>query len=265
MAKLDYIHEPIQKLAVPLQDLKPYARNARRGDLGAIIDSLETHGQYKTITVRAKTNEVLAGNHTLAAAKEIGWDQIAVTFVDVDDDTAARIVLVDNRTSDLGTYDDDALVGLLQGLQETEEELEGTGYSDDDLAALLEQMDDIPDPLDEEGTGTEDKGAGIEAWGVTYGEPDITPERGSVWRLGDHVLVVADTHKDWELWVKFLEPGALFWPYPSLLAPFTNRAKETPIVMVQHDPFMAGWVLTKWNRLREQQAAQVQVEAGGEK
>lgn len=142
----DYIHEPIRKLAVPLGELTPYARNARRGDLGAIMDSLETHGQYKPITVRAKTNEVLAGNHTLAAAKELGWDQIAVTFVDVDDDTAARIVLVDNRTSDMGTYDEDQLADLLQSLQETDAQLSGTGYSQDDLASIIAHTsNDAPD------------------------------------------------------------------------------------------------------------------------
>ena len=36
--------------------------------------------------------EVLAGNHTLIAARELGWEEIDVSFVEVDTDRAKRIV-----------------------------------------------------------------------------------------------------------------------------------------------------------------------------
>ena len=62
------------------------------------------------------TNEVLAGNHTLGAAKELGWKKIAVTFVEADPEQAKRIVLVDNRANDLAGYDAEALVELLEEL-----------------------------------------------------------------------------------------------------------------------------------------------------
>ena len=45
--------------------------------------------------------EVLAGNHTLLAARALGWKEIAATFVEVDDEYAKRILLVYNRTDDL--------------------------------------------------------------------------------------------------------------------------------------------------------------------
>lgn len=254
MASLDHIHEPIRKLAVPVDQLNPYPGNARRGDMGALINSLETHGQYKPITVRAKTNEVLAGNHTLHAARELGWGDVAATFVDVDDDTAARIVLVDNRTSDLADYDNEALTDLLNEVAGNEMGLEGTGYTDEDLEMLQEDFDAGMEGV--EGAAEPDKGDGLALWGVTVGEPDITPEPGSIWEVGHHTLVVVNVHKDWNVWTTYLTEGSLFWPYPSLMGPFTQRAIDTPVVFVQPNVYLAGWLLTKWNRLRPNEQAQ---------
>lgn len=95
------IHETIAELAVPLADLRPYQRNPRRGNVAVIRDSQGAHGQYWPIVVNQRGNVVLAGNRTGAAAKELGWETIAATFVDVDEDTAARIVVMDNRAADL--------------------------------------------------------------------------------------------------------------------------------------------------------------------
>lgn len=127
------IPSTLEALTVPVSGLVPYGANPRRGSIDVIRESLTRHGQYRPIVVRAKTFEVLAGNHTLAAAKELGWSEIAATFVDCTDDEAARIVLVDNRAADLGTYDDEVLAELLSSLPD----LEGTGFDADDLATLL--------------------------------------------------------------------------------------------------------------------------------
>ena len=123
-------------------ELARYHKNARRGDVDAIARSLETNGQYRRIVVNLGTHtgrplEVLAGNHTLDAARHLGWTSIAAEVVDVDDKQAARIVAADNRTADLGEYDNDALVELLREAGD----LDGTGYEDADLDALLASMD----------------------------------------------------------------------------------------------------------------------------
>jgi ParB-like chromosome segregation protein Spo0J len=131
------IPETLSALKVPIDGLVPYGNNPRRGNVDVIVESLGIHGQYRPIVVRTKTFEVLAGNHTLAAARELGWTEIAATFVDVTDDEAARIVLVDNRAADLGAYDDQVLADLLGSLPDTA----GTGFSDDDLAVLLALQD----------------------------------------------------------------------------------------------------------------------------
>lgn len=128
-----------------LDDLASFHKNPRIGDVPAIAASLDKLGQYKPIVVNAgrltgRPFEVLAGNHTLKAARSLGWASLDAVVVDVDEDTAARIVAADNRTADLGSYDDELLAELLAGI----DDLEGTGYSDRDLAALLAAPHDGP-------------------------------------------------------------------------------------------------------------------------
>src|SRR5204862_6941745 len=107
MAKMQLTSETIA-----IRELKPYPANPRRGEGGAIEESLEQNGQYRPIVVNQRTMEVLAGNHTLQAATELGWSEMAVTFIDCTEEQAKRIVLADNRTNDLAGYDNEALAEL---------------------------------------------------------------------------------------------------------------------------------------------------------
>ena len=122
---------------VALTAITPHPANVRQGDIGAICQSLETHGQYRPIVVQTSTGHILAGNHTWRAMNALGWSRCAVTYIDVTDDEALRILLVDNRANDLATYDDHGLLALLTGLAETPEHLAGTGFDGDDLDNLL--------------------------------------------------------------------------------------------------------------------------------
>jgi hypothetical protein len=131
--------EPIlETSAARLTDLNPYYKNARRGDVDAIAESLKTLGQFKPLVVNRGTltgrpNEILAGNHTAQAAAKNGMATLQVAWVDVDEETATKIVVADNRTSDLSSYDNDALADLLGGLHD----YTGTGFSHSDYTRLL--------------------------------------------------------------------------------------------------------------------------------
>jgi len=121
---------------VPLASLTPHPRNPRRGDVSVIAESLRVNDQYRPIVV-ASDDVIVAGNHTWRAAQVLGWDTIAIVRIGVDSESqeARRILLADNRTSDLGTYDDAELLDLLQQL-DAEVGLDGIGYAEDDVAAL---------------------------------------------------------------------------------------------------------------------------------
>lgn len=129
-----------------IAELKFYPGNARRGDIDLIADSLSKLGQYKPIVANAD-GTILAGNHTVMAAQRLGWETIDVHRVDVDDETAKRIVLVDNKANDQSTYDVEELVNLLTELPN----LDATGFTRDEVDDLLETLDalddeDIPEP-----------------------------------------------------------------------------------------------------------------------
>jgi hypothetical protein len=124
-----------------------HPRNARRGDIAMIAESLEQNAQYTPLIVQRSTGYVLAGNHTLLAARRLAWPEIDATYIDVTDEQAVRIMLSANRTSDAAGYDDPSLVDLLAGLPD----LGGTGFdvSDlDDLQAAVEEVADAGDTAD---------------------------------------------------------------------------------------------------------------------
>jgi len=86
--------------------------------------------------VQATTNHILCGNHTWKAAVSLGWPEISVVFADCDDLTAKRIVLADNRLSDIAGYSADDLAALLASI----DDVTGTGYTSDDLAKLCADL-----------------------------------------------------------------------------------------------------------------------------
>lgn len=130
---------------VPVDSLKYHPANPRRGNVDVIAESLDVNQQFAPIVVQKSTRYVLAGNHTLKACQQLGWTEVDVAFVDVDDAAARRIMLAANRTADLGSYDHDALAELLSSL---DDDLDGTGYSHEDLEKLLAPADQLPEPGD---------------------------------------------------------------------------------------------------------------------
>jgi len=151
----------IEFATIDIGTIEPHPKNVRQGDIGAISESLKAHGQYKPIVVDRRTNQILAGNHTWRAAKSLGWSQIAVGFIETkDDDDATRILLADNRTTDLASYDDAGLAGLLKELIASDDGLEGTLFNDEDLNELLvdaQPLDFTEFPIVDENIKTEHK------------------------------------------------------------------------------------------------------------
>lgn len=146
------IHETLADLTVPIDSVVPFHKNPRRGDVTLIKESLEANGQYRPIFVNkgnltGRPNEILGGNHTWQAAFELGWSDIAVTWLDVDDATAERLVVVDNRANDQAWYDEAELLEVLQSIATNDPTLGGTGFIVDDLDDLTAKL--TPPSLDD--------------------------------------------------------------------------------------------------------------------
>jgi len=154
----------LEDLLHPVADLTELPGNPRRGDVEAVKRSYERFGQRKPIVVRrdGKQTVVVAGNHQLKAAQELGWESIAVVFADdLTDDEARGFALADNRVADLGGYDDSDLLALLEQVDDTDL-LAVTGYAETDIIDLrrlseFDPMGSIDDLLGEVGEldGTE--------------------------------------------------------------------------------------------------------------
>ena len=78
-------------------------RKHGRKNLDAIKASLRKFGQQKPIVVDAK-GIVLAGNGTLAAAQELGWQEIDVVRSELAGVEATAFAIADNRTAELAEW-----------------------------------------------------------------------------------------------------------------------------------------------------------------
>jgi DNA modification methylase len=167
----------LRALIVPIAGVQAHPRNPRVGDVEAVAASLDRFGQLKPVVAQASTGYIVAGNHVWRAAKALGWTEIAANFVELDDATAVAFMLADNRTADLGGYDD-ALLAAILAEQSAASNLHATGYDPADVAALLraaglDQRD--PDALPD-----------------LPPENDVYVEPGQLWILGDHRLLCGD-------------------------------------------------------------------------
>jgi site-specific DNA-methyltransferase (adenine-specific) len=174
------IIDSLKSLAVPIESLQGLPGNPRRGDVEAVAASLERFGQRKPIVVRKDDGTIIAGNHTWQAAKQLGWKEIAVAYVGDDDTTAQAYALADNRTAELGSYDEQALKDLIDLVAAVDPDLVRiSGWSDDAVQELVDKIEaGQPKELNE----------------------DVVPEPaeassskpGDMWQLGEHRLLCGD-------------------------------------------------------------------------
>ena len=170
---------------VDIHSVKPHPRNARKGNLKVIEESITENRFYGAVVVQRSTGHIIAGNHRWIAAKEKGLKKIPAIFVDVDDARALKILTVDNRANDLAGYDDEILASVLKEVARGQGGLIGTGFGDLDLARLLRQFEPAGTQVDAE--PQIDRAEELrKEWKV---------ETGQLWQLGEHRLLCGDSTK----------------------------------------------------------------------
>lgn len=139
--------EALRSLLVPLEELVTLPNNPKKGDVAAVAKSYKIFGQRKSIVARKDENGVgtiLAGNTQYKACRDVlDWTHIAVVFVDDDDQKAIAYALTDNRTADLGEYDNELLLDAIARVEDMDIR-DATGYDQDDIQALLEAVEQEP-------------------------------------------------------------------------------------------------------------------------
>jgi len=159
-------------------------KNARVHDarnMKAIESSYKEFGQQKPIVV-SEDNVVLAGNGQLQAAKNLGWDSIAVIKYDGNDESMGAYALADNRTGELAYWDMDNLKDILDVLpQNMMDVLEFNEFVfpdldmfDTDSEELRKSRRDLENSLweDNGGEAVKDYTAGVGSYTISFRNQD---------------------------------------------------------------------------------------------
>lgn len=135
-------HPGLDDLMVDIDSVRQHPDNYNMGDTDAIAESIEISGMYRPLYVQESTGFIIAGNHSWAACKQLGASVVPVVLLNVDDNTAKRIMVADNRIASKAIADPALLLTLLDELATTDSLL-GTGYAGHDLE-VLRHLAEIP-------------------------------------------------------------------------------------------------------------------------
>lgn len=172
--------------AVPIDSVSPHPENVNEGDDGVVIDSIDEHGFYGAVMVQESTRRIIFGHTRHRAARARGAATLPVFFLDVDDDEARRILLIDNESNRRGRNRPDELARLLADLDATPRGLAGTGFDRDDLDTLLADLEHAGAAPDADRKHVE-----FEAWnGQKPAKP--TAEFGDLYTIGPHRIICGD-------------------------------------------------------------------------
>ncbi len=129
---------------IPLDKLHEDPANVRRhpeANLATIRASLARFGQQKPLVID-DNNVVRAGNGTLAAARELGWDKIACVRTGLGGTDATAYSIADNKSALSAEWDDAALAATLRALQSEDFDLAALGYDEAEVDALCAGLAD---------------------------------------------------------------------------------------------------------------------------
>lgn len=120
---------------IPLDDIKPYENNPRKNDqaVDAVAKSIEQFG-FKVPLVIDAENVIVCGHTRYKAAQKLHLE--SVPCIVADDLTPAQIKafrLVDNKTAELATWDEELLRVELESLHELDFEIPLSGFEDFDF------------------------------------------------------------------------------------------------------------------------------------
>ncbi len=168
------INDDLRALACAIEDLHEDADNVRvhsDRNIKTIEASLRRFGQQRPL-VALEDGTVIAGNGTLAAARRLGWQRIAVVrFPDLE--AARAYAIADNRSGELASWSAEGLVASLG-------ELEVAGWSVTELGFSEAERR----RLEKEAQTTEDDVPPIPKKPVA--------KVGDLWILGEHRVVCGD-------------------------------------------------------------------------
>ena len=167
----------------PVERLVPYERNARthsETQVAQIAASIVEFGFNAPILVDSNAG-IIAGHGRLMAARKLGLPEVPVIVLDHLSETQKRAyIIADNKLTELGGWDAEALSLELKDLQGAEFDLDLLGFSDREIEALIGEA--APEQ--------EARDASEDAVPEAPAEPVTRP--GDIWVIGRHRLICGD-------------------------------------------------------------------------
>jgi ParB-like chromosome segregation protein Spo0J len=138
---------PIERVPIGSIHLDPSNANTHdEQDITGLMAKLATFTQVEPLLVQAKTRRVIGGNGRLEAMRRLGWSEVEVRLLDVDNVTAtAMAIALNTRQSKL---DDDILAQQVQALQDEGFDIDALGFTDKEIEDLFCKDEAEPDPAE---------------------------------------------------------------------------------------------------------------------
>ena len=181
--RMGFLPSSRQIALVPISDLKPHPRNARKHSgpqIRAIAKSIDTFGFNAPVLADGEGN-IIAGHGRVEAAKLLGLSQIPVVFLHhLSDAEAKAYMLADNKLTDRSSWDDDTLAVQLRELSNL-----ALGFDIDATGFELPEIDLRIQSLEETET--------LDADNFRLAEGRPVSVLGDIWHLGDHRLLCGNS------------------------------------------------------------------------
>lgn len=170
---------------INISDIKPYENNPRNNDIAVdkVAESIKEFG-FKVPIIVDKDTVIIAGHTRYKAAKKLGLKEIPIIKAeDLAPEQVQAFRIMDNKSSEMASWNYEALLKEIEELKLEDYTLELTGFELNEVESLFDEYN--PKEIQE------DENFDIEGELQSIEEP-IT-KKGDMWLLGNHRLLCGDS------------------------------------------------------------------------
>lgn len=233
----------------PIDKIKPYPKNPRshsKDQIKLLASLMVSYGVDQPIVVDEK-GVIIKGHGRRLGAIQAGFTKFPVAVhhgLTEIEKSAMRIQ--DNQVGLLAGWDAEMIKFELDQLRDAGYDLPSLGF---DQSQLVEFMTGLGDNEDA------DRSRLLELVNVTIAEPTHQVSLGDHYVLSErHHLFCESVVTGWNAWAPHLTEGALFCPYPGVFVPFGAKAKDSTLIMVQRNAYIAGHILDRYSEVYGEKA-----------
>lgn len=174
------------------KDLVPWDRNPRKNDpaVDEVAKSIARFGFGTPIVARKENSEIIAGHTRHKAALLIDYSPVPVRFLDLTENEAHALAIIDNQSNEIALWDEEVLNELVI---ELEEEL-------GDICGFDEELDFDEEPAEEdeaEACAEPEENTVLDKLNALIARSEQKSRQKKPWSKADHkaLLDVADEMK----------------------------------------------------------------------